>query len=188
MLELLDKVKSYVRGLLYNFVGITGFKKVGVNFKIFGHKHISAMDCSVGDNCWFQAVSLYKGNAYLPSIKVGRGTMFSSNVHISAVKNIFIGENCLFGSNIYVGDHSHGSTILGKFDSNCPPALRCLDDIADITLGKNIWVCDGVVILAGSEIGSGCVIAANSVVKGKFPKNCLIAGAPAKIIKVLSDE
>jgi len=188
MLEWLDKIKVYVRGRLYQFIGIQGFKRIGVNFKILGHNYISAVDCCVGDNCWFQAVSSYKGSIYHPSIKIGRGTMFSSNVHISAVKSICIGNDCLFGSNIYVGDHSHGSTMIGKFDPGCPPALRCLDDIADINIGDNIWIGDGAVILAGSEIGSGCIIGANSVVKGKFPKNCLVAGVPAKVVRVLCDE
>ena len=188
MLELFDKIKTHARGKLYRLIGVFGFKRVGINFKILGCKYISVVDCCVGDNCWFQAISLYKGDSYLPLIKIGQGTMFSSNVHISAVKNITIGVNCLFGSNIYIGDHSHGSTALGKFDPNCPPALRRLGDIADVVLGENIWVGDGVVILAGSEIGSGCVIGANSVVKGKFPKNCLVAGIPAKVIRVLSDE
>lgn len=39
-------------------------------------------------------------------------------------------------------------------------------------------------ILAGSKIGRNCVIAAHSVVKGDFPDCCVIAGAPARIVKV----
>lgn len=183
MLEFIYKIKCLLRGVVYQFFGVRGFRKIGCNFKVFGSKGISAERCSVGDNCWFQAVHSYKGVSYSPCIKIGRDTMFSSNVHISAVSNINIGDECLFGSNIYVGDHSHGSTKLDLFDNKCAPALKTLDDIADIYIGDRVWVGDGVVILAGTHIGSNSVVAANSVVKGIFTSNSLIAGIPANKVR-----
>lgn len=183
MLEFIYKIKCLLRGVLYRVFGVKGFRKIGCNFKIFGSKGILAESCSVGDNCWFQAVHSYKGMRYTPCIRIGKETMFSSNVHISAVSNIRIGSECLFGSNIYVGDHSHGSTKIGFFDTESAPALKALDDIEDIYIGDRVWVGDGVVILAGTHIGSNSVVAANSVVKGIFPKNSLIAGVPANKIR-----
>ncbi|WP_353614656.1 acyltransferase [Mangrovibacter phragmitis] len=143
--------------------------------------------CSIGDNCWIQAVDSYKKQKFNPEVVFGKKVMMSCNVHISAVKKITLGNNVLLGSNIYIGDHSHGSTRLGRFEANIPPALRDLDDIAEITIGDNVWVCDNVVILAGASIGNGSVIAANSVVKGSFEANSLIGGNPAKFIRKLTN-
>ncbi|WP_330162693.1 hypothetical protein [Streptococcus pneumoniae] len=42
----------------------------------------------------------------------------------------------------------------------------------------------GSVFLDGSSIGSGCVVAANSVITKNFPDNVIVAGVPAKIIKM----
>lgn len=39
------------------------------------------------------------------------------------------------------------------------------------------------VILGGSSIGNNCVIGANSVVRGSYPDNCVIAGVPARIVQ-----
>ena len=39
------------------------------------------------------------------------------------------------------------------------------------------------VFLDGSSIGSGCIVAANSVVTEHFPDNVIIGGVPAKILK-----
>lgn len=37
-------------------------------------------------------------------------------------------------------------------------------------------------ILPGTEIGDNCAVGAGSIVHGSFPSNCVIAGAPARII------
>ena len=38
-------------------------------------------------------------------------------------------------------------------------------------------------IMHGTEIGSGSVIGAKSVVKGRYPNNCVVAGNPAECVK-----
>ena len=39
----------------------------------------------------------------------------------------------------------------------------------------------------GTEIGSGVIVAPNSVVSSRIPKNTIIMGNPAKIIKKIKD-
>ena len=53
-----------------------------------------------------------------------------------------------------------------------------------IKIGNNIWIGAGAVFLDGSEVEDGCIVAANAVVKDKFPPNCIIAGVPAKIVRM----
>ena len=52
-----------------------------------------------------------------------------------------------------------------------------------VKIGNKVWIGENVVILAGAEIGDGCIIGANSVVKGKIEKNQIVVGAPAMPIK-----
>lgn len=184
--QLSDLIFARLRGLAFSFLGQTKFKLIGRQFKYYGIRHISGTEISVGDNCWFEAVTSYRGHRYDPSLVLGVRSMFSGAVHISAVRRIQIGADCLFGSNIYVGDHSHGTTDPVRLDPNVPPASRALDDIAEIVIGDRVWIGDGVVILAGSRIGDGCVIGANSVVKGDFPSPAIIAGIPARVVKELA--
>lgn len=55
---------------------------------------------------------------------------------------------------------------------------------SSVHIGNNVWIGDNVVILPGSYIGDGCIVGANSVVTGKFGNNSIIAGTPAKVLKV----
>ena len=42
--------------------------------------------------------------------------------------------------------------------------------------------------MPGVKIGNGCVMGAGSVVTKDVPDNCLVAGVPAKVIKVIDQD
>ena len=52
-----------------------------------------------------------------------------------------------------------------------------------IILNEHVWIGIGVTLLAGTNIGQGSIVGANSVIKKRYPNNCAIAGNPSKIIK-----
>lgn len=51
------------------------------------------------------------------------------------------------------------------------------------TVGDNVVIYSGAVILGDITIGDGAVVAANSVVLDDVPEGVVVAGAPAKIVK-----
>ncbi|QEQ57793.1 acyltransferase [Chlorobium phaeovibrioides] len=54
-----------------------------------------------------------------------------------------------------------------------------------ISIGNGCWIGAGAVILGGTVLGEHTVVAAGAVVKGSFPDRCVVAGVPAKIIRIL---
>ena len=59
----------------------------------------------------------------------------------------------------------------------CPPIVT-----SPVRIGAGTWVAERVAILRGADIGKGCIIGANSVVKGKIPDGSIAAGVPAKVV------
>jgi acetyltransferase-like isoleucine patch superfamily enzyme len=181
-----DLIFNRIRGFVYSLFVRRRLKSVGRGLKWYGGSFISvAGNLSLGDGCWIQAVPRYKNKAYLPSLVIGEGVSCSDNVHISCVHDIKIGDGALIGSNVYIGDHSHGSAKAGFVLLEMRPADRDLSDIDCISIGRNVWICDGVVILAGSVIPDGSIVGANSVVKGVFSGPSVIAGSPARVIRAI---
>lgn len=53
------------------------------------------------------------------------------------------------------------------------------------TIGNNVTIYTGAVVVGNISIGDNVIIAANAVVRNDVPNNVLVAGVPAKIVKFL---
>ena len=54
-----------------------------------------------------------------------------------------------------------------------------------VTIGDNVWICTGALILPGVTIGEGSVIGAGSVVTKDIPPRCVAVGNPCRVIRKL---
>lgn len=119
---------------------------------------------------------------------------YGENIHIGS--NIEINMNCVFldCNRITIGDYSGigpGVHIYTVFHSTKPSERRsagntfwkCLS--APVTIGKNVWIGGGSIILPGVTIGDGSTIGAGSVVTKSIPANVLAVGNPCRVIKQL---
>ena len=50
-----------------------------------------------------------------------------------------------------------------------------------IAVGDDCYIGENALLLAGTRVGRGCIVAAGAVVRGSFPDNSVIAGNPAKV-------
>ncbi len=120
---------------------------------------------------------------FSPSIQFGRNCNIGRNNHISAINKIKIGDNLLTGQDVTITDNSHGES--SSNDINIPPSFRPLSSKGPIIIGNNVWIGSKATILSGVKVGNNVVVGANSVVTKSIPDNAVVAGIPAKIIKVL---
>ena len=89
---------------------------------------------------------------------------------------IKIGNDVIFGPNVYVTNHNHG-VKKGKLIRNQSYVAK------NTIIGNDVWIGANVSILAGVNIGNGAVIGAGAVVTKNIPENAIACGNPAKVIK-----
>lgn len=115
---------------------------------------------------------------------IGKNCEIGDNVHIVALKRVEIGDNCLIASKVFISDTNHGD-YRGNNQSSpeSPPNKRQLS-LKEVLIGKNVWIGENVCILPGVKVGNGCIIGANSIVNKNIPDNCIVAGSPARVVKL----
>ena len=181
-----NKMKSSVLAISLRAPGLY----LGPDCRVIGGRHISfGRKVHAERNLWLEAVTSYRSQRFNPKIAVGDYVCFSDGVHISSIASIEIGNHCLFGSRIYVSDHNHGS-YRGDHQSSPeePPAHRLLGGGGAVVIGENVWIGDNSVIIGPATIGAGTIVGANSVVRGVVPSNTIVAGAPAKVVKIFNSK
>lgn len=109
------------------------------------------------------------------NIKPGDNFYVNHNCVILDVNTITIGNNVLFGPNVQVYTATH------PIDAQLRNSGKEMG--YPIEIGDNVWVGGGAIICPGVTIGDNVVIGAGSVVTKDIPKNVVVAGNPAKIIK-----
>ncbi|MCI7122653.1 acyltransferase [Mediterraneibacter gnavus] len=100
-------------------------------------------------------------------VTIGDGVGLNNNCLINAMEEITIGQNTIIGQDVKMYDHDHDYKSEGK-------RRYTGFKTAPISIGENVWIGSGCIILKGSKIGNNCVIAASTVVKGVIPENTII--------------
>lgn len=110
------------------------------------------------------------------TLYIGKNCEIGDMTHIVAHQKVEIGDNVLIASKCFISDTSHG-VYKGDNQDNpkVPPSNRMLAS-KPVKIGNNVWIGENVVILAGSEIGDGCIIGANSIINKKIPDNVIVVG------------
>ena len=109
---------------------------------------------------------------------------YALNVFNTLSGHIYIGEgtitslNCMF----LTGRHRFEK---GKLKQ--PKIEQVPNEGFDIRIGSGCWIASSVIIIGGVKLGNDCIVASGSVVTKSFPDNCILAGAPAKIVGDTTD-
>lgn len=105
-------------------------------------------------------------------LTVGDYVWIGEGVTILSLAPVTLGNDVCISQEAYLctGSHDYKSE---SFDLKC----------SSITIHDSVWVALRAVILPGSEINSGVVVAAGSVVSGKLDEPGVYRGNPAMMIR-----
>jgi acetyltransferase-like isoleucine patch superfamily enzyme len=113
---------------------------------------------------------------------VGADARINRGVHLISYKAaIQIGCDAGLGTNSVFHSYDHGVA------PGIPYIKQPLETKGPIVVGDHAWVGAGVIVLSGVRIGKGAVVAAGSVVTHDVPDNAIVAGVPARLVKMRDD-
>lgn len=178
----------FLRGLIHAHE----FKSWGYRNKLHKYALITHPECiSVGSRNSFEsqihltAWTNYGSQQFSPKLVIGNGCKFGAYNHISCINQIIIEDGFLSGKWVSIVDNAHGMNDLENLIIE--PSKRELYSKGSVFIGRNVWVGDKVTILPNVTIGEGAVIAANSVVTHDVPAFAVVAGNPARVMKILKE-
>ena len=170
---LIDRVISKILRTYRNYIF---YAKTGCRANLIGNMTLINRNVKCGKNVTIYPDVMFFGDG---RIEIGDNVDIGSGTIIYASKcggGVSIGNNTAIAAQCYIIDMDHGiekSMLISKQPNTVSPVL----------IGEDVWVGAGVKILKGSCLGDGCIIGAQSVVKGRIALNAIAVGVPARIIK-----
>ena len=116
--------------------------------------------------------------AHEGTLRIGAKSVIGIRNTINCWIDISIGEACLFGDDIYVCDFDHVTTSL-----EVPIKDQGIVK-TPVRIGDDVWLGTKVVVTRGTDIGDHSVVAASAVARGEYPSRSVIAGIPAKVVRM----
>ena len=171
--------------------------KFGKNLNLYGVPVIfnkKGAQLNIGENCTIKSsflsnlIGLSQRTIIVTRTEEAK-IEIGNNVGISAAtiyarKGIFIGDNTLIGANVKIIDNDFHPIEVEARNLDVKEKIGT----REVFIWRDCFIGCNSLVLKGSKIGDGCVVGAGSVVAGVFQDNCVIAGNPARVIKVLQED
>ncbi len=110
-------------------------------------------------------------------VDIGCNCTFASVSGISVGVATIIAGNCYIGGGRYYHDHLEPAIMDQGVYSH-----------GEIVIGEKSWIGAGAIILDGVKIGTGVIVGAGSVVTRDVPDYAVVAGSPAKILRIREEK
>jgi acetyltransferase-like isoleucine patch superfamily enzyme len=111
-------------------------------------------------------------------VSIGAKSVIGQECTISAYQHVSIGRECIIADRVMLIDFDHGVTEVDR-----PIRAQGIYK-RDVRVGHNVWIGYGACILRGVSVGENSVIGTSSVVTKEVPANAVVAGAPARVIRM----
>ncbi len=149
--------------------------KLGNNVTIYDF--VNLYGCEIGDGSRIGTfVEIQKKAKVGKNCKIQSHTFICEGVTIE--DEVFVGHNVTFINDLYPRAVRNDGKLQTDKDWNCVPTV--------VERGASIG--SSVTILCGVTIGQAAIIGAGSVVTKDIPSNVIVAGNPARILRVINSE
>jgi acetyltransferase-like isoleucine patch superfamily enzyme len=112
------------------------------------------------------------------TVSIGAKSVLGQECTISAYQHVSIGRECVIADRVMMIDFDHGMVEVDR-----PIRLQGIYK-RDVRVGNNVWIGYGACILRGVAVGDNAVIGTNAVVTRDVPANAVVAGVPARVLRM----
>ena len=112
------------------------------------------------------------------TVSIGAKTVLGQECTISSYQHVSIGRECVIADRVMLIDFDHGIVEVDR-----PIRLQGIYK-RDVRVGNNVWIGYGACILRGVTVGDNAVIGTNAVVTRDVPANAVVAGVPARVLRM----
>ena len=118
-----------------------------------------------------------------PSLSIGDRTFIGHDSRFMLAADIRIGRDCLIAGGVGIStSDGHPLDAEARRGGLSTP----LAQLGDVSIGDDVWIGAGAIVLKGVTIGDRSVIGAGAVVTKDVPPDVVVAGNPARIVKHLT--
>ena len=111
-------------------------------------------------------------------VSIGAKTVLGQECTISAYQHVSIGRECVVADRVMLIDFDHGASEVDR-----PVRLQGIYK-RDVRVGNNVWIGYGACILRGVTVGDNAIIGTSAVVTRDVPANAVVAGVPARVVRM----
>ncbi len=184
VLENGNQIRGHFPGLINSKIVFEGsgnilYCEAGVRLRnsvLAFHKDNSVIYLSENRHVYYLNVAI----RYDSTLFIGKNNYINGTLHLifSEQKNIVIGDGGLFSFGIWM--RLADPHLIYDADTH-----HRINPSKSIYIGDHVWVGQNVILLRGTQIGSGSIIGAGTVLTGKrpLPSNTIWAGAPARQVR-----
>jgi acetyltransferase-like isoleucine patch superfamily enzyme len=119
-----------------------------------------------------------KVRAHEGEVRIGAKSVLGQECTISAFQHISIGRECIVADRVMLIDFDHGVVEVER-----PVRMQGIYK-RDVRVGHNVWIGYGASFLRGVTVGDNAVVGTYAVVTRDVPQNAVVAGVPAKILRM----
>lgn len=134
---------------------------------------------SRGENVWVAAPFFVD---YGENIHLGNNVEINMNCVFLDCNRIVIGSHTGIGPGVHIYTVFHPTNPSERLGGN---TSFWKSRTAPVTIGENVWIGGGSILLPGVTVGNGTTIGAGSVVTKSLPDNCIAVGNPCRVIRKL---
>jgi len=134
---------------------------------------------------------------HVAKFEIGERCVFQRGVRISSRGGVRIGQNCNINHGVLLD--GGGGLVIGSFVNISPEALLLTTEHdpdspifqgrgRPVAIGDRTWISSRAIVLPGTTIGEGAIVAAGAVAHREVLPWAIVAGNPARVVRSRPNE